>query len=176
MPEPPDRMPPHRKQVERRRAMRGPTGTGSKEWVATGCAGIDVPGQRGTNWPGQRGTNWHGQRRDKRRRAGMGCTRMDGHEAKDGRARSKGTDGADSKGSGGADNMGTGADNTRPVADNMGTGGVSKPRHRKRKTRSAEAERVIGTVGSPTPGGRSGGTERQPFLIEAISWAGVACR
>lgn len=92
----------------------------------------------------------------------MGCTRMDGHEAKDGRARSKGTDGADSKGSGGA--------------DNMGTGGVSKPRHRKRKTRSAEAERVIGTVGSPTPGGRSGGTERQPFLIEAISWAGVACR
>ena len=87
---------------------------------------------------------------------------MDGHEAKDGRARSKGTDGADSKGSGGA--------------DNMGTGGVSKPRHRKRKTRSAEAERVIGTVGSPTPGGRSGGTERQPFLIEAISWAGVACR
>ncbi len=84
----------------------------------------------------------------------MGCTRMDGHEAKDGRARSKGTDGADSKGS----------------------GGVSKPRHRKRKTRSAEAERVIGTVGSPTPGGRSGGTERQPFLIEAISWAGVACR
>lgn len=99
----------------------------------------------------------------------MGCTRMDGHEAKDGRARSKGTDGADSKGSGGADNMGTGA-------DNMGTGGVSKPRHRKRKTRSAEAERVIGTVGSPTPGGRSGGTERQPFLIEAISWAGVACR
>ena len=126
MPEPPDRMPPHRKQVERRRAVRGPTGTGSKEWVATGCAGIDVPGQRGTNWPGQRGTNWHGQRgtnwhgqrRDKRRRAGMGCTRMDGHEAKDGRARSKGTDGADSKGSGGADNMGTGADNTRPVADN----------------------------------------------------------
>lgn len=114
----------------------------------------------------------------------MGCTRMDGHEAKDGRARSKGTDGADSKGSGGADNMGTGgadnmgtgADNTRPVADNMGTGGVSKPRHRKRKTRSAEAERVIGTVGFPTPGGRSGGTERQPFLIEAISWAGVACR
>ena len=120
----------------------------------------------------------------------MGCTRMDGHEAKDGRARSKGTDGADSKGSGGADNMGTGADNTRPVADNMGTvadntrpvadnmgtGGVSKPRHRKRKTRSAEAERVVGTVGSPTPGGRSGGTERQPFLIEAISWAGVACR
>ena len=92
----------------------------------------------------------------------MGCTRMDGHEAKDGRARSKGTDGADSKGSGGA--------------DNMGTGGVSKPRHRKRKTRSAEAERVVGTVGSPTPGGRSGGTERQPFLIEAISWAGVACR
>lgn len=87
---------------------------------------------------------------------------MDGHEAKDGRARSKGTDGADSKGSGGA--------------DNMGTGGVSKPRHRKRKTRSAEAERVVGTVGSPTPGGRSGGTERQPFLIEAISWAGVACR
>ena len=168
MPEPPDRMPPHRKQVERRRAVRGPTGTGSKEWVATGCAGIDVPGQRGTNW--------HGQRRDKRRRAGMGCTRMDGHEAKDGRARSKGTDGADSKGSGGADNMGTGADNTRPVADNRGTGGVSKPRHRKRKTRSAEAERVIGTVGSPTPGGRSGGTERQPFLIEAISWAGVACR
>ena len=168
MPEPPDRMPPHRKQVERRRAARGPTGTGSKEWVATGCAGIDVPGQRGTNW--------HGQRRDKRRRAGMGCTRMDGHEAKDGRARSKGTDGADSKGSGGADNMGTGADNTRPVADNMGTGGVSKPRHRKRKTRSAEAERVVGTVGSPTPGGRSGGTERQPFLIEAISWAGVACR
>lgn len=82
MPEPPDRMPPHRKQVERRRAVRGPTGTGSKEWVATGCAGIDVPGQRGTNWPGQRGTNWHGQRRDKRRRAGMGCTRMDGHEAK----------------------------------------------------------------------------------------------
>ena len=162
MPEPPDRMPPHRKQVERRRAVRGPTGTGSKEWVATGCAGIDVPGQRGTNWPGQRGTNWHGQRRDKRRRAGMGCTRMDGHEAKDGRARSKGTDGADSKGSGGA--------------DNMGTGGVSKPRHRKRKTRSAEAERVIGTVGSPTPGGRSGGTERQPFLIKAISWAGVACR
>lgn len=169
MPEPPDRMPPHRKQVERRRAVRGPTGTGSKEWVATGCAGIDVPGQRGTNWHGQRGTNWHGQRRDKRRRAGMGCTRMDGHEAKDGRARSKGTDGADSKGSGGADNMGTGA-------DNMGTGGVSKPRHRKRKTRSAEAERVVGTVGSPTPGGRSGGTERQPFLIEAISWAGVACR
>ncbi len=113
----------------------------------------------------------------------MGCTRMDGHEAKDGRARSKGTAGADSKGSGGADNMGTGADNmgtgadnTRPVADNMGTGGVSKPRHRKRKTRSAEAERVIGTVGSPTPGGRSGGTERQSFLIEAISWAGVACR
>ena len=91
----------------------------------------------------------------------MGCTRMDGHEAKDGRARSKGTDGADSKGSGGA--------------DNMGTGGVSKPLHRKRKTRSAEAERVIGTV-APTPGGRSGGTERQPFLIEAISWAGVACR
>ena len=168
MPEPPDRMPPHRKQVERRRAVRGPTGTGSKEWVATGCAGIDVPGQRGTNW--------HGQRRDKRRRAGMGCTRMDGHEAKDGRARSKGTDGADSKGSGGADNMGTGADNTRPVADNMETGGKSKPRHRKRKTRSAEAERVVGTVGSPTPGGRSGGTERQPFLIEAISWAGVACR
>lgn len=162
MPEPPDRMPPHRKQVERRRAVRGPTGTGSKEWVATGCAGIDVPGQRGTNWHGQRGTNWHGQRRDKRRRAGIGCTRMDGHEAKDGRARSKGTDGADSKGSGGA--------------DNMGTGGVSKPRHRKRKTRSAEAERVVGTVGSPTPGGRSGGTERQPFLIEAISWAGVACR
>lgn len=94
---------------------------------------------------------------------------MDGHEAKDGRARSKGTDGADSKGSGGADNMGTGADNRE-------TGGKSKPRHRKRKTRSAEAERVIGTVGSPTPGGRSGGTERQPFLIEAISWAGVACR
>ena len=87
---------------------------------------------------------------------------MDGHEAKDGRARSKGTDGADSKGSGGA--------------DNMGTGGVSKPRPRKRKTRSAEAERVVETVGSPTPGGRSGGTERQPFLIEAISWAGVACR
>ena len=168
MPEPPDEKPPHRKQVERRRAVRGPTGTGSKEWVATGCAGIDVPGQRGTNW--------HGQRRDKRRRAGMGCTRMDGHEAKDGRARSKGTDGADSKGSGGADNMGTGADNTRPVADNRETGGKSKPRHRKRKTRSAEAERVIGTVGSPTPGGRSGGTERQPFLIEAISWAGVACR
>lgn len=101
MPEPPDRMPPHRKQVERRRAVRGPTGTGSKEWVATGCAGIDVPGQRGTNWHGQRGTNWHGQRRDKRRRAGMGCTRMDGHEAKDGRARSKGTDGADSKGQAG---------------------------------------------------------------------------
>lgn len=99
---------------------------------------------------------------------------MDGHEAKDGRARSKGTDGADSKGSGGADNMGTGADNTRPVADNMGTGGVSKPLHRKQKARSAEAERVIGTVAPP--GGRSGGTERQPFLIEAISWAGVACR
>ena len=113
----------------------------------------------------------------------MGCTRMDGHEAKDGRARSNGTDGADSKGSGGADNMGTGADNTRPVADNtrpvadnMETGGKSKPLHRKQKARSAEAERVIGTVGSPTPGGRSGGTERQPFLIEAISWAGVACR
>lgn len=99
-----------------------------------------------------------------------------GTRQRDGRARGKGTDGADSKGSGGADNMGTGADNTRPVADNMGTGGVSKPLHRKQKARSAEAERVIGTVGSPTPGGRSGGTERQPFLIEAISWAGVACR
>lgn len=58
----------------------------------------------------------------------------------------------------------------------METGGKSKPLHRKQKARSAEAERVIGTVGSPTPGGRSDGTERQPFLIEAISWAGVACR
>lgn len=58
----------------------------------------------------------------------------------------------------------------------METGGKSKPLHRKQKARSAEAERVVGTVGSPTPGGRSGGTERQPFLIEAISWAGVACR
>lgn len=161
MPEPPDRMPPHRKQVERRRAVRGPTGTGSKEWVATGCAGIDVPGQRGTNW--------HGQRRDKRRRAGMGCTRMDGHEAKDGRARSKGTDGADSKGSGGADNMGTGADNRE-------TGGKSRPRHRNKRPapqrRNGSSERSA----PPPPGGRSGGTERQPFLIEAISWAGVACR
>lgn len=145
MPEPPDEKPPHRKQVERRRAVRGPTGTGSKEWGATGCAGIDVPGQRGTNWPGQRGTNWHGQRRDKRRRAGMGCTRMDGHEAKDGRARSKGTDGADSKGSGGADNMGTGADNTRPVADNRETGGKSRPRHRNKR---------------PAPQRRNGSSER----------------
>ena len=101
---------------------------------------------------------------------------MDGHEAKDGRARSKGTDGADSKGSGGADNMGTGADNTRPVADNMETGGKSKPLHRKQKARSAEAERVVGTVGSPTPGGRSGGPERPPFLIEASRWAGGAGR
>lgn len=156
MPEPPDRMPPHRKQVERRRAVRGPTGTGSKEWVATGCAGIDVPGQRGTNWPGQRGTNWHGQRgtnwhgqrRDKRRRAGMGCTRMDGHEAKDGRARSKGTDGADSKRT---DGRGQHGDGRRQ----QGNGRQVEAPAPKQKARSAEAERVIGTVGSPPP--RAGG-------------------
>lgn len=63
---------------------------------------------------------------------------------------------------------------TRTTEGGMETGGKSKPLHRKQKARSAEAERVIGTVAPP--GGRSGGTERQPFLIEAISWAGVACR
>lgn len=121
---------------------------------------------------GQTGTGSVGINGDRRAWVAQEWT---GTRQRDGRARGKGTDGADSKGSG-ADNTGPGADNTGPGADNMGTGGVAKPRHRKRKTRSAEAERVVGTVGSPTPGGRSGGTERQPFLIEAISWAGVACR
>ena len=166
MPEPPDEKPPHRKQVERRRAVRGPTGTGSKEWVATGCAGIDVPGQRGTNWPGQRGTNWHGQRgtnwhgqrgtnwhgqrRDKRRRAGMGCTRMNKRgRQRDGRGQQRGAWKR-------AASRSPCTENKRPAP----------------QRRNGSSERSA----PPTPGGRSGGTERQPFLIEAISWAGVACR
>lgn len=99
----------------------------------------------------------------------MGCTRMDGHEAKDGRARGKGTDGADSKRT---DGRGQHGDGRRQ----QGNGRQVEAPAPKQKARSAEAEQVVGTVGSPTPGGRSGGTERQPFLIEAISWAGVACR
>lgn len=161
MQKPPDRKPPHRKQVERRRAVRGPTGTGSKEWVATGCAGIDVHGQRGTNR--------HGQRRDKRRQAGMGRTRMDGHEAKrrastgqrDGRSRQQGVGRRGQHGAG------------RRQHGNGRCGEAPAPKTKGPLRRGGTGHR---NGRPPTPGGRSGGTERQPFLIEAISWAGVACR
>lgn len=110
----------------------------------------------------------------------MGCKGTDGTDnmEKDGagqrdRHGQQGTGGHGRQGDGRARGKGTDADNR---GGGMETGGKSRPRHRKQKARSAEAERVVGTVGSPTPGGRSGGTERQPFLIEAISWAGVACR
>lgn len=131
MPEPPDEKPPHRKQVERRRAVRGPTGTGQKGGADNMEKG--GAGSRGTGGTGSRGTGADSKRTDGRGQHG------------DGRRQ-------------------------------HGNGRCVEAPTPKTKTRSAEAERVIGTVGSPTPGGRSGGTERQPFLIEAISWAGVACR